>query len=130
MSVINRGNFTKVDPNELPDAIEFRNCNFWRPSPDMTGANPVGHRLWPNDNTPRKFYMCNLVNCEVPPGSEIVMCNTAIADYTQIDRTETITVDGVVVASEDFEKHVIYGRFNPDTGQYDYLGTPEEVVPQ
>ena len=40
---------------------------------------PVGHRIFPDDDTPRTFVNCNLLNATPPPGSTVTGCNTTIA---------------------------------------------------
>jgi hypothetical protein len=67
--MISRKNFVDVDPTQIPVDTEYFQCNFMRTQPDESGAQPVGHRLFPGDDTPRIFRECNLVNCEPPPNS-------------------------------------------------------------
>lgn len=120
-------NFSNFDPATIPVDTEYVRCNFTQHVPDTSGANPVGVRLFPGDDTPRTFRDCNLVNCEVPPGSTLERCNTTISEYGVFDYEETVEIDGVVVHTTTFTKQVIYGRYNPDTETYDYHPTPIEV---
>ena len=120
-------NFSNMDPATIPVDLEYERCNFTQTVPDTSGANPTGVRLFPGDNTARTFRNCNLVNCEPPPNSTLISCNTSINEYGVFDYTETITVDSVVASSRDFTKSVNYGRYNPDNGQYEYHPTPIEV---
>jgi hypothetical protein len=124
---ISRKNFSALDVASIPVDSEYVECNFSRPQPDTGGAQPVGIRLFPGDDTPRTFIRCNLVNCELPPGSTTVECNTTIAEYGVFDYDETITVDSVVVNTRTFTKMVVHGRYDPDTESYVYLPAPEEV---
>ena len=127
MTISNK-NFTTVDVADIPVDTEYVSCNFARPAPDMTvPATPVGIRLFPGDDTPRTFRDCNLINCEVPPGSTVISCNTAVSEYGVFDYEETVTIDGVVVNTTTFTKQVVYGRWNPDTESYDYYPTPLEA---
>lgn len=125
--MIKEKNFSNADPTTLPADTEYVRCNFTQTVPDTSGANPVGVRLWPGDDTPRTFTNCNLVNCEPPPGSTVVQCNTTVSEYGVFDFEETITIDSVVVNTRTFTKQIIYGRYNPETETYDYLPTPVEV---
>lgn len=124
--IVNK-NFSNADPTTLPADTEYEKCNFTQRVPNTSGANPVGVRLWPGDDTPRTFTNCNMVNCEPPPGSTLVNCNTSVSEYDVFDRDETITVDGVVVSTRTFNKQVIHGKYNPETEAYEYLPTPVEV---
>ena len=118
--------FANMDPTTIPVDTEYVRCNFSRSNPDKSGADPVGVRLFPGDDTPRTFIECNLKNCEPPPGSTLTGCNTVIAEQDVFDRNETITVDSVVVSTRRFNKSVVYGRLNPETLLYEYKPTPEE----
>ena len=57
---------------------EYRNCNFSQPTAIEVKEVMQGVRLFPDDDTPRTFIECNLVNCQVPPESKIERCNTAL----------------------------------------------------
>ena len=120
-------NFANMDPATIPVADEYIQCNFTQHVPDTSGANPKGVRLFPGDNTPRIFRKCNLVNCEVPPGSTIENCNTTIKEFDIPRGEETITVGGQVVHSRTLTKQRIHGRVDPITKEYVYLPTPEEI---
>lgn len=82
-----------------PDEIdtEYRSCNFTQQgvSDGLGGWLPT--RIFPGDDTPRTFVRCNMVNCEPPPGSTLIQCNTQLVEY---DR--------------DGSDHV-HGRLNPST---------------
>lgn len=75
-------NFARqTDP---PKALEYIRCNFSQAS----AIKGEAVRLWPKDDTPRRFAHCNLVNCEPPPGSTIdETCNT---DLTETFECETV----------------------------------------
>lgn len=72
--------------------IEYQRCNFAQVLSDPNLPNRV--RLFPGDDTPRTFFRCNLVNCEVPPGSTVVKCNTSIVASNMLIGSITVTVDG------------------------------------
>jgi len=122
--MIKRKNFTGTDIAAIPVDAEYLECNFAQPAPFNTNR---GHRLFPGDDTPRTFTRCNLVNCEPPPGSTLVLCNTTIAEYDIVSHTDEVVVDSVVVSSVDYHNFRIYGRYNPDTGQYDDREPPTDV---
>lgn len=127
MTTISKKNFSGTDIASIPKADVYELCNFRRLSPNTAGPDPVGQRLFPGDDTPRTFRQCNLINCEVPPGSVIENCNTAIVDYDLPDVVDTITVNGTTVSTRQRFKNRIYGRFNPVTGNYEYKPTPEDI---
>ena len=122
--MIRNKNFSGVDPTALPNETQFELCNFAKLAPGTPAPNPTGVRLWPGDNTPRTFVRCNLTNCEPPPGSTLINCNTALVEDGVVTETDIIVVDGVEVARTDQTVVRHYGRYNPDTESYDYLGTP------
>ena len=125
---IRRKNFSEVPSNEIPTDTEYRRCNFAMLAPDTSGADPVGHKLFPGDNTPRTFFECNFTNREPPPGAICVRCNTAIVERDTLIDTDTIVVDGVTVSTVQNLGATVYGRYNPDTKQYEYKD-PYEVIP-
>lgn len=89
--VTDRKNFSGQATPSVIDT-EYRNCNFAQTLPDPNLPNRV--RLFPGDDTPRTFIRCNLVNCEVPPGSTVLKCNTSIVAHNMLIGTITVTVDG------------------------------------
>lgn len=104
---------------------EFQRCNFTQPAPDMGGANPVGVRLWPGDDTPRSFTSCNMLNCEPPPGSTVVDCLRAIKSFGLPGTVDTVEVDGVLVHAHQNRFNRVHGRREPD-GSYIYDQQDEE----
>ena len=122
--MIRRKNFSNMDPALIPVDTEYRECNFARSNPDMTGPQPVGIRLFPGDDTPRTFIDCNLMNCEVPPGSTVQGGLTVIKETGVFDRDETITIDNVVKHTRRFNKGIVHGRYV--NGVPEYKQTPEE----
>ena len=112
---------------EIPADTEYRRCNFRRlqPIPDGEGSWK-GHQLFP-DNVPRTFINCHLLNCEVPTGSTVVNCNTAIADTRVVGEVEETIVDGVVVSRIQRYNSVVYGWYN-DTQQRVLLETPDVTL--
>ena len=127
--MIEKKNFMRFTPAEIPVDIVYSKCNFMRRQPvDIGGGVKRGTRLFPGDDTPRSFFNCNLVNCEVPPGSTVVECNTSIIETQLPLRTDTITVDGVELASREFHKQRYHGRHNPVTEEYDDELVPIEMI--
>lgn len=125
---ISKKNFTDFAPGTIPADTEYVLCNFTQRVPDTTGPNPVGVDMFPGYSGPvMTFRNCNLINCEVPAGSIIENCNTNVMEFDLPDFEETITVDGNVVSTRQFTKNRLYGRFNPQTGVYEYRQTPVEL---
>lgn len=89
--VTERKNFSGQATPSVIDT-EYRNCNFSQELPDPNLPNKV--RIFPGDDTPRTFVRCNLVNCELPPGSTVIKCNTSIIASNMKIGTITVTVDG------------------------------------
>jgi len=108
----------------LQDTYEGFAFSFLRPDYDSEG-NKVGHRIIPDDDTPRTFINCNLVNACPPPGSTLINCNTTI---TRIERRVANLDNGPekrLVESDLYD--VIYGRTNPETLVSEYKDTPLEI---
>ena len=87
------------------------------------GYHPV--RLFPGDDTPRTFENCNLVNCEVPPGSTVIKCNTTIRRTLVPTSTDEIVVDGESIGNTIYHD-IIYGRYVD--GVAEYKPTPEMIL--
>lgn len=118
-----RKNFVNQTTPSIIDT-EYLECNFGHTQPvDSGGGVFVGTRLFPGDDTPRTFTDCNLINCEVPPGSTVTGCNTAIIQRRLFDFSESVTVDGQTVTIDHY-KNVVHGRWTPSG--YEYKGTPDE----
>lgn len=124
--MISNKNFSGIDPAALPLDAEYERCNFSRAQADL-GPPIVGIRLFPGDDTPRTFIQCNLVNCEPPPGSTLIRCNTALIEDGVLVETDTVLINGVVVATNNRTGKRIHGRYNGDTGAYQYLTTPDLI---
>lgn len=87
-------------------------CNFSQPAAitDPDSGKKVGVPIFPaSRNTPREFSRCNLMNCDVPPGSIVDGCNTAIT--TQEVEEETITVRSRQVSRIKKRNQVAHGRY-------------------
>ena len=112
-----------------PDIVDdvYEQCNFSQPAPADDGGTKKGVRLFPGDDTPRTFIDCNLVNCEPPPGSTVTGGNTTIKDLDVVIDSDTVTIDGESVTLNNIGS-IVYGHFNKETQQYDYLDTPEVTV--
>ena len=120
-------NFADMPVAEIPVDSEYRRCNFSRKQPDTSGASVVGHRLFPGDDTPRTFIECNLMNCEPPPGSTLVKCNTWIIETLQPSYTEDLVIDGVVEDTQQFYERTVHGKYDADAGDYDRTGYPQTM---
>lgn len=88
-------------------------CNFAQPQPVFHQDDSAhGVRLFPGDDTPRAFIQCNLTNCQVPPGSTMEECNTAIVARHQPVETEDVEVDGRTVTRTTKEGSVVHGLYD------------------
>ena len=126
--MISGRNFTGTDIADIPVDTEYQRCNFSRRAPiDIGGGVMRGHRLFPGDDTPRTFTDCNLVNCEPPPGSTVVRCNTTIVDTRIVSSTETITLPDASEIVVEHHSSIFYGKYNPATETYDDEVTPVET---
>jgi hypothetical protein len=128
--LIKRKNFTKIALADIPLDTLYDSCNFSRRAPDMTGADPTGHQLFPGySGPPITFRDCNLINVKPPLGSILEFCNTALIEYDLVDRDETLVINGVERgARRRFYKRRIHGRMNPQTLSDEILPTPQEYV--
>ena len=127
--MISKKNFTKTPVAEIPADTDYFQCNFARPAPIDVGAGVMrGTRLFPGDDTPRNFTRCNLVNCEPPPGSTLVECNTWIVENNVVTSTDRVRVNGGRNLLIDHHSHLTHGRFNPDTESYDDEPAPVVAV--
>lgn len=89
--IVERKNFSGQATSSITDT-EYSRCNFAQVLPDPNLPNRV--RIFPGDDTPRTFFRCNLVNCQVPSGSIIIKCNTSIVVPNALIGSITVTVDG------------------------------------
>jgi hypothetical protein len=126
MTIRNR-NFTSTPLDEVPFDTEYVNCNFGRQQPDLTGPQPTGHKLFPGELSEVTFRECNLMNIEPPPNAVVDDCNTTIKESFVPDREETLTIDGVEHKRHPITKSRVHGRWNAQTRDYEYKGTPDEV---
>lgn len=95
--------------------VEYYRCSFFQPQPVFyRDSLACGVRIFPDDDTPRTFIECNLVNCEFPPGSHIISCNTAVVSRNQVLEEEEVTVDGRAVARVAREGDVFHGHYDED----------------
>ena len=125
MSIISEKNFSNQDPTTIPVADEYRRCNFSRFQPDTSGAEVVGIRLFPGDDTPRTFIDCNLMNCEPPPGSIVTNCNTWIVTTGEPAFTEDLIIDGIVEHTIQYYDRTVHGKYVD--GSYDRTGFPQTI---
>ena len=120
--MISKKNFSNMDVNLIPVDTSYEQCNFSRSQPEL-GPPVVGVRLFPGDDTPRTFTDCNLFNCEPPPGSILVRCNTWIVETSIPAHVDELIIDGIVVHTTQFHDRTCYGKYVD--GAYDYTGYPE-----
>lgn len=93
----------------------YYHCNFSQPQPVFYQDDSAhGVRLFPGDDTPRSFLQCNLTNCEVPPGSTVEECNTAVVSRNQPIETEEVAVDGRTVTRPTKEGNTMHGHYDED----------------
>lgn len=116
-----RKNFSGQATPSIIDT-EYQRCNFAQTLPDPNLPNRV--RIFPGDDTPRTFIRCNLVNCEVPPGSTVTRCNTSIVASNMLIGSITITVDGNS-SSIDF-----YGTKFYRAGEWHTVHSIPNIAPQ
>ena len=122
--MISEKNFSNMDVNLIPLDSEYERCNFSRSQPEL-GPPVVGVRLFPGDDTPRTFTDCNLFNCEPPPGSTLVNCNTWIVTTGEIGPTDSLTVDGQVQHTTQYHDRTVHARYVD--GSYDRTGYPQTM---
>ena len=126
--MIQSRNFSNWDLNNIPKDSEYERVNFSRAQPvDSGGGVMIGVRLFPGDDTPRTFRNCNLTNCEVPPGSTVINCNSTIIERDVYDYTDEIIIDGNTVHSVVHTKTIIHGSWDQSTLNYNYHPTPVEI---
>lgn len=118
-------NFMGVAIADIPIDTEYDSCNFGRANCIDTAGVKTGHRLFPGDDTPRTFVRCNLVNCELPPGSMTSNPKNAILERDVLLNSEDIVIDGETIVVETKGMRT-YGYYNNSTGQYEYI-TPIET---
>lgn len=121
--MVSKKNFVGIPVENIPKDSEYRNCNFSQKTLGSAPPNPTSVRLFPGDNTPRTFIDCNMVNCEPPPGSTLVRCNTRIMEFDKVLEEDVVVVDNVERARVEVRAHVEHGHW--DNG-YVYLPAPLE----
>ena len=114
------------DPNpDVGNETEFFRCNFSQVSPIFNGQNWVGVPILTGQGS-CTFIKCNLVNCEVPPGSIISGCNATIKRFKVEKAVDEIVIDGFSLGSTPFYVDIIYG-IQTSPAFYDYYETPIEI---
>ena len=111
---------------QTPDDVdnEYVDCCFAQSQPVDASGVKIGVRLFPSDDTPRTFIGCNLVNCEPPPGSTLIRCNTTIITRQSLINTSVIVIDGEEITVGD-EIDVIHGKYHQEDG---YIYNSEKEV--
>ncbi len=117
-------NFARTTTPRLIDT-EYRKCNFSQSQPIDVGGKKRGVRLFPGDDTPRTFIGCNMVNCEPPPGSTVIHCNTWIIERNVVTSTDSVTVDGITV-SIDHHSDFVHSKYVD--GEYIDQALTENVI--
>ena len=90
-------------------------CNFAQQAAitDPVTGKKVGVPLFPGSRAvPREFFHCNLENCDVPAGSVVEDCYTAIT--TKEVEEEVIMVGGFPVTRIIRRTQVAHGRYVHD----------------
>ena len=123
--MISEKNFSNLDPATIPVDLEYQRCNFSHSQPDTDGAEVIGIRLFPGDDTPRTFTDCNLFNCEPPPDSTLVNCNTWIVTTGELGPIDELTVDGVVQHTTQYHDRTVHAKYVD--GVYDRTGYPQTM---
>lgn len=108
---------------------EYKDCNFSYSNCLTVLGQKVGHRIFPDDDTPRTFIDCNLTNCETPPGSLIVKANgqqigMSVIGRNVIKSTDTVAIDGDTIIVNDYVDRN-YGTYFQ--GVYTYRITPKDT---
>ena len=122
--MISEKNFSNMDPALIPVDTHYVRCNFSRSQPEL-GPPVVGVRLFPGDDTPRAFTDCNMMNCEPPPGSTVVNCNTWIVTTGELGPIDELVVDGVVEHTVQYHDRTVHARYVD--GAYDRAGYPQTM---
>ena len=120
--MISEKNFSNMDPALIPVDDQYVRCNFSQEQPASTGPL-AGVRLFPGDDTPRTFTDCNLFNCEPPPGSILVRCNTWQVTTGELGPVDELVIDGVVEHTTQYHDRTCHGKYvGPG---YDTTGFPQ-----
>ena len=116
-------NFSAIaDLDAIPKFDRYVECMFAQQAP---APGNRGHRLWPSDDTPRIFIRCNLINCEVPPGSQLTNCNTTVVEMEVLDaEVDTVVLNGSLVHTRPRRKNVVHGHYRDD-GTFDNSSAAE-----
>ena len=112
--MIENENFSNIiDPTE---SDIYKNCNFtWNKELDEENGKPKGIPIFSNNDTPRTFISCNLVNRIPPPNSKIIDCNTNLVDYNkEIDNKKYMICYGI-------------GYFENENWKYSYTKNLEYI---
>ena len=104
---------------------EYKDCNFSHSNCLTIFGQKVGHRIFPDDDTPRTFIDCNLTNCEPPPGSTQISSPSKVIEKSVVIATETIEIDGDVIVAEIIADRYL-GRYWE--GVYTYFLTPRDII--
>jgi len=117
MTTLKNKNYSGGVTPEIADIYE--RCNFSFPTPVLSNGLMVGHRLFPGDDTPRTFTNCNLVNCEPPPLSTLVGCNTSISEIDKVVSQDSVVIDGTEILTP-VKENWYHGKYDVDIQGYFY----------
>lgn len=116
-------NFSNQTVPKIIDT-EYRDCNFSHSNCLTVFGKKVGHRIFPDDDTPRTFIHCNMTNCEPPPNSNLIKSPPTIIERMVVVKTEVIKIDGEKIEAKDYVDR-IHGSYWE--GVYTYHSTPIDV---
>ena len=104
--------------------IEYQSCNFQQPNFIDIDGQKKSVRIFPGDDTPRTFINCAMGNCEPPPNSILIHCNTTIKQRQVLVNTEVVEIDGDSIEVKDYAD-IVYGAYK--NGEYVYRSTPLQI---
>ena len=104
---------------------EYVGQNFALQTPGELAGKKVGVPLYPGEAC--RYVGCNLGNREPAAGSVIIDCNTTIRTFDEVVGQIVITIDDGEDITEDITAGFVHGKLNPETLEYEYKDTPEEV---
>lgn len=105
--------------------IEYRDCNFSHSNCLTVLGKKVGHRIFPDDDTPRIFIDCNMTNCEPPPGSSMINSYSTITERMIVTNVEILQIDAEQIEVNDYADR-IHGFYYE--GVYTYHSTPIDII--
>lgn len=121
--MISGKNFSnQIVPFEID--TEYKDCNFSHSNCLTVFGQKVGHRIFPDDDTPRTFIDCNMINCEPPPGSNLINSRARVVERMVVVNSEIINIDDEQIVAKDYVDK-LHGTYLE--GRYIYHSIPIEV---